>query len=1343
MSEEGGNRVCHRGRSKCSGVVGETHAEDDPSVVHRELASDATGAEDPSRCSTRGCNKQQQYNAGDNKGSSICEKSAEQSEGCDGVSASGRLCSSANEGQRELTSEVVLMHEMPEEVATERRRVHFDGLDEQAWAELEVNTIEDVYNREWYSPTLAECNSLTRSFYEATNTPCAMLTSLAEAKANALIDSMTGKCRVITPEQDYYVNLKTNSEANVPEVYSEANVPEVYSEANVPEVYSEANVPEVYSEANVPEVNSEVIALETNSEVNGSESNPGVYSVYLLERFGEQEETDGDLEQIWLEVQKTSRLPQLTWIGGTCLQTHAKTRKGKTLSEPVTIASPPHRVSVLLCDDEDKLETSIDSWLCMGRKKRERVIKNNAHIIATVFFQSRANAVTFAEWIAATKIWSAQPWQEWMRAEETRALMCKTQSPLEGMEFGDLVKQMFQLLQKRNMPAQHRALEAVKEGMFSTVNLGASTQRGPKISKALRSGAWSRELILIHELARRRPESLQRPYLAAAINQGGASAHTDANDGSTTILGFGSYRGGLLKVGDQRPMHLKGVWLEFDASIEHQTTTFEGERFTLSLYTPRHAGRLLTKEHLDELQRYGFPVKWFLEEHDWRQQVEHVEDEAWQLVEDATWQFPEVEDDGQGPTEVENLGGGADELRATNDWTDEVVMETPTEAQKKSILRAHCNLGHCAVPQLVRAMKLAGVRPGIRLWTKKEFRCNECESRGRIVKRPATLSKSFQFNQVVGVDTIHVTVGDQTMQLWLNIVDFGTRYQQAAPMTSETENPTSEAALEAFEASWMSVFGLPETILTDLGSEFKGAFAQKFEAEGVQHLTINSRAPWEQGITERTGGLLKEQIKIAAEVSEPTSASEVRQLVRYAVLARNQHTDRSGFAPAQRVYGQLPTFPLDLVDDSYIDADVLALGTRQEMKRSSDIRASARGAFFKLAERTRYQRAQRASTVPQPEFKTGDMCFVLRRNALSRQWREGPGIVVQVLGATAWVAIRGELLKCSKLALLKATSEDQKGVEAVKEHMPDLLAELKRHRQVRDVTNEDQRLPRTPAVPEGQRLPGTPAVLEGQRLPGTPAVIEGQRLPGTPAMPEGQRLPRTPARRRAGTQGEASSVQDTEDSAIGRTTRRRLDPQIAARVAELEGNDQEERQAHVAERESSAAIPAVRGSEQTVPEERSDVQEPKQPEGSEYGPERSARQATVSARSQAYISKKAKAAEDGPHPSGYPMKNGVDEVDVTKLTDEQFHAFDEAKMKEVSSVIHENKALRPLSVKESREMLEKFPERVVRSRFHYRMKPKDSEKGIDYVHKVRWVLLGFEDPDVHDMPNSSPTPALQ
>eukprot|EP00971_Amphidinium_carterae_P257474 5111116-Amphidinium_carterae.6 len=74
---------------------------------------------------------------------------------------------------------------------------------------------------------------------------------------------------------------------------------------------------------------------------------------------------------------------------------------------------------------------------------------------------------------------------------------------------------------------------------FQYFFFGCINTRGAKFSKALCSGIWSEDLCLIHELARRRPDHLQRAYLAITTNRGGATAHKDTHDGSTTILGFG------------------------------------------------------------------------------------------------------------------------------------------------------------------------------------------------------------------------------------------------------------------------------------------------------------------------------------------------------------------------------------------------------------------------------------------------------------------------------------------------------------------------------------------------------------------------------------------------------------------------------------------------------------------------------------------------------------------------------------------------------------------------------------------------------------------------------------
>eukprot|EP00971_Amphidinium_carterae_P153241 3037908-Amphidinium_carterae.1 len=1004
MPTEDRNSVRDHRRSQREYLMGETDAENGAIASHGEPTGNNDGVES-SWSTARGEAIIEQHIHGNDSRSGVCKEPSEQPKRSDGIRSSRRMSTPTVETKRQCASEMVLLHEVSEEMASERRGIHLDGVDNDC-NELEAQSLEELYEVEWSQPTLAECQSLTKSYFTIMESPAVYQLNREEAEEAAAREEMTGRLRVLNTSEDYIKGMNSEDIAQ--------------------------KFTEVCTENSEDIVQKLTEVCVENPEVNLER----VRELCLLEQQGETRLQDGDLTTVWNIAMQKTRLPVTTWEKGTCIVTHAKTKKGKALAEPVTFSTPPYRLSVMTWHKSEEgqhqaLEARVDNWLLLGRKKREKLIDNNAMVVLTIFFQDVENAKTMAKWVSTSGVGIENLWQEWMRSEVQPRWT--EGHALAGMEFNELLLQLFESLRQKTMPPQHRPLVAVQEGSFSTFTLGASTQRGPKITKALRSGLWSDDLCLIHELARRRPDHLQKPYLAIAINRGGATAHTDTNDGIT----------------NQRPINVRGTWKDFDASIEHQTTTHTGERFTISLYVPRKP-EMLRKEQLDELQRHGFPIRWFLEEHAWRQRTSLVEATVFPSVEEGT------------SAEVENLGGGADDIKGSADWTDEVVMEVPSATQRKSIMRAHCNLGHCSVPHLIRAMKFAGVRPGIRLWVKREFHCNECASRGRIVRRPATLSKSFQFNQVVGLDTIHVTVAGQPMQLWLNMVDFGTRFQQVAIVQSETENPTSEATLEAFESSWVSVFGLPESILTDLGSEFKGMFAKRLEEEGVQHLTINSKAPWEQGITERTGGLLKEQIRIAADTSEPTSPGELRQLVRYAVLARNQHTDRSGYAPAQRVYGQLPAFPLDLVDDSYIDADVLALGTRQEMRRSAEIRSSARMAFFKLAEKTRYQRAERAATVPQPEFKSGDMCFVLRRSSLSRQWREGPGIVVQVLGATAWVAIRGELLKCSKLALLKATSEDQKGVEAVKEHMPDLLQELSRHRSVRDVTNEEQRLPGTP-----------------------------------------------------------------------------------------------------------------------------------------------------------------------------------------------------------------------------------------------------------------------------------------
>eukprot|EP00971_Amphidinium_carterae_P091296 1806898-Amphidinium_carterae.1 len=91
-------------------------------------------------------------------------------------------------------------------------------------------------------------------------------------------------------------------------------------------------------------------------------------------------------------------------------------------------------------------------------------------------------------------------------------------------------------------------------------------------------------------------------------------------------------------------------------------------------------------------------------------------------------------------------------------------------------------------------MRVAGVREGIRRWAKVNFCCPVCAAwRPGPQRRPAMLPKAYDFCVVVGVDVIHVALGEHASRPFLNIVDWGTRYVQAVRLDCPNDVPTAKA----------------------------------------------------------------------------------------------------------------------------------------------------------------------------------------------------------------------------------------------------------------------------------------------------------------------------------------------------------------------------------------------------------------------------------------------------------------------------------------------------------------------------------------------------------------------
>ena len=136
----------------------------------------------------------------------------------------------------------------------------------------------------------------------------------------------------------------------------------------------------------------------------------------------------------------------------------------------------------------------------------------------------------------------------------------------------------------------------------------------------------------------------------------------------------------------------------------------------------------------------------------------------------------------------------AEELdRADEAAEAEVDEETPSPAQQRQLLRAHVNLEHPTIGEFCRALRHGRCRRGVVGWTKRHFKCPECDARPMPRTRPAAaLPKCYRFSQVCGIDTMEVENPlDRENPIRIsNVICHGTRYHQGARRQDMTATET-------------------------------------------------------------------------------------------------------------------------------------------------------------------------------------------------------------------------------------------------------------------------------------------------------------------------------------------------------------------------------------------------------------------------------------------------------------------------------------------------------------------------------------------------------------------------
>ena len=113
----------------------------------------------------------------------------------------------------------------------------------------------------------------------------------------------------------------------------------------------------------------------------------------------------------------------------------------------------------------------------------------------------------------------------------------------------------------------------------------------------------------------------------------------------------------------------------------------------------------------------------------------------------------------------------------------------------------------------------------------------------------------------------------------------------------------------AFARAWLAHYGPPGLVIADQGREFVGReFADRLGHLGVPVHYISARAPWENGRTERAGGIYKSRLETAIhEVGGVTSEEEFKTAISETSMMHNRYYNRSGYT-TRHINGHLAHF---------------------------------------------------------------------------------------------------------------------------------------------------------------------------------------------------------------------------------------------------------------------------------------------------------------------------------------------------------------------------------------------------------------------------------------------------
>ena len=353
-----------------------------------------------------------------------------------------------------------------------------------------------------------------------------------------------------------------------------------------------------------------------------------------------------------------------------------------------------------------------------------------------------------------------------------------------------------------------------------------------------------------------------------------------------------------------------------------------------------------------------------------------------------------------------------------------------------ALRRLHQNMGHPDPRELARHLRLAGADASV-VAAAKSLSCDTCSRHRRAGHpRPASLPNILSFNQVVGADIFSIYDIHGGRHDILSVIDFSSTFH----LCTVIEGHDAISLEKAFVNLWVNVFGAPKTLAVDLETGLQAAFGNISAWFGTQIRPSAGQAHWQQGTTERHGGVWKEMF---ARVNDEhsTEASEIPLCVAAVNAAKNQMRRVHGYSPSQIVWGRDPGVPGELLGDGNPEQEEHVLSQDQARAREHTIRCAAKAAFFRCQSDQKLRRAllQRSRVAP-GSLSVGDIVYFLRKPKNSKDWVwKGPATVIGSEGPNSWVSFAGRCHLCAGEHIRLATGEELGEAFTMRSTRDDLL----------------------------------------------------------------------------------------------------------------------------------------------------------------------------------------------------------------------------------------------------------------------------------------------------------------